>query len=167
MTHHFLAALLALAVASGAAAATPLIDAVKVGNGEAVAELLRRGTDVNGAEPDGTTPLMWAAYGGDAELVAALLEAGADAKATNEYGATAMAEAAIAGDAAIIELLLEAGVDANSANPEGETALLSVARTATLPRRSCCSTPAPTSMRRRPGAGNRLSCGLPRSCSPR
>lgn len=127
--HRFVAALLALAVATGASAATPLIDAVKAGSRDAVAELLRGGADANAAEPDGTTPLMWAAYSGRADLVAALLEAGADARAANGYGATALAEAAIAGDAAIIELLLTAGVDPSSANPEGETALMSVART--------------------------------------
>jgi ankyrin repeat protein len=98
--HRLVAALLAFAVAAGASAATPLLDAVKAGNREAVAELLRGGADVNAAEPDGTTPLMWAAYGGHAELVAALLDAGADPEVVNAYGATAMAEAAIAGDAA-------------------------------------------------------------------
>jgi ankyrin repeat protein len=129
MPHRLIGLLLAFAAAGAAAAATPLIDAVKAGNDTAVAGLLREGSDPNAAEPDGTTPLMWAAYGGDAELVAALLGAGADARAVNQYGASAMAEAAIAGDARIIELLLRAGVDANSANGEGETALMSVART--------------------------------------
>jgi len=132
MRTRFIAAFLTLAVASSALAAPPLLDAVKVGDHDAVAKLLREGADVNAAESDGTTPLMWAAYGGDAELVAALLKAGAQVSAVNDYGATALAEAAAAGDASIIAQLLKAGADANATNREGETALMLVARTGNI-----------------------------------
>jgi uncharacterized protein len=129
MVNRFCVGLLALVSGSSALAASPLIDAVKAGNREAIAALLKQGADVNASEADGTTPLMWAAYGGDAPLVDALLDAGAQVSAVNDYGATAMAEAATAGDAPIVGLLLKAGADANGANAEGETALMSVART--------------------------------------
>jgi ankyrin repeat protein len=121
--------LLALATASGALGATPLVEAVKAGDEQTVKALLAAGSDAAEAEADGTTPLMWAAYVGHAPIARALIEAGADPAAANDYGATAMAEAANGGDAALIELLLGAGVDPNAANPEGETALMSVART--------------------------------------
>lgn len=118
-----------LFAAGAAAAATPLIDAVKAGKSDAALALIQQGANVNDAEPDGSTALMWAAYGGHTPLVKALIEAGADAGAANEYGATALSEAAVRGDTEIIRLLLAGGASATAANPEGETPLMVVART--------------------------------------
>ncbi len=122
-------ALVLLAGEVGAWAGTPLIEAVKASNDQAVSRLLEQGVDVNAAEPDGTTALMWAAYDGDAELAAALIKAGADVAHANDYGATAMSEGATAGDPKLIKVLLDGGAQANAANPEGETALMTIART--------------------------------------
>lgn len=122
-------AIACLLFAAGAAAATPLIDAVKAGKSDVALALLKQGASVNDTESDGSTALMWAAYGGHTALVKALIEAGADAAAANEYGATALSEAAVRGDTEIIRLLLAGGASATAANPEGETPLMVVART--------------------------------------
>ena len=62
-----------------AAGSTPLIDAVKAGNHDAIRTLLTQGTDVNAPEADGTTALHWAVRADDVESVRALLRAGAKA----------------------------------------------------------------------------------------
>jgi ankyrin repeat protein len=126
------ALLWAVALAStleAASGAISLVDAVKLGNREAVRALLATRTDVNQAGPDGTTPLHWAVRANDAETVALLLRAGAKASAANRYGVKPLTLAAINGDAVIIRQLLKAGADPDTATSEGETALLTAART--------------------------------------
>lgn len=121
-----------LLVASNAASADALLDAVRADDKQEVARLIEAGADVNAADPLGTTPLMWAARYGDAALVARLLRAGADADAENTFGVTPMSEAALIGSAPVIRELLAAGVDPDSPSPEGETALMLVVRTGQL-----------------------------------
>lgn len=110
-------------------AASPLIDAVKIGDTQAVGAILASGADVNAAEADGTTALHWAAHRGDVELVRRLIRAGANVNAKNEYGATPMSEAAVVADPALLDALLTAGADVESPNADGQTALMTVART--------------------------------------
>ena len=113
----------------GATSGDDLIQAVKAGDGTAVASLIKQGADVNAPEANGTTPLHWAVYQRDAALVKRLLTAGAKVSVVNQFGSTPMQEAAVTGNAEIIKMLLAAGADVESANADGQTALMVVART--------------------------------------
>jgi hypothetical protein len=66
-----------------AAAGPPLVDAVRRGSLNAVQAEIKRGADVNAAEPDGSTALHWAAYQNEADIAAALVRAGARVDAAN------------------------------------------------------------------------------------
>ncbi len=124
---------LVLATAGGVSAAraadTPLIDAVKAGDIDAVRSLLADGVAVGVAEVDGTTALHWAAHHDHLDIVGVLLDAGATVDATNRYGVTPLALASLNGNTPLISRLLDAGADPNLANPEGETPLMTAART--------------------------------------
>jgi ankyrin repeat protein len=122
------AGLLATA-ASPAAAATPLIEAVKTGNRAAVRSTLQQRGAVDAAEADGTTALHWAVRADDLELTRMLLRAGADAAHANRFGVTPLHLAAVNGSAEAAAALLEAGADPNAVLPEGETILMTAART--------------------------------------
>ena len=133
MRSHYIRAVLLATVfvtnLTGASAVIPLVDAVKLGEREAVRVLLGRHVDVNRAEVDGTTALHWAVRAGDLDMVKLLLRAGAKATQANRYGVTPLALAAINGHAGVIEALLKAGADPDTATLEGETALMTAART--------------------------------------
>ena len=120
---------LALVTGLEASAGITLIDAVKLGNREAVRALLAKRTEVNRPEPDGTTALHWAVRANDTETVTLLLRAGAKVSAANRYGVKPLTLAAINGHSGIIEKLLNAGADPNTATSEGETVLLTASRT--------------------------------------
>lgn len=127
-----LAALLAAIVASsaaGAGSASPLIDAVKAGDHEAVRALLGQPGSVKAVEHDGTTALHWAIRADDLDMARMLLAAGADVKAATREGVTPLMLAAINGSLPAVSLLIEAGADANAVLPEGETVLMTAART--------------------------------------
>jgi hypothetical protein len=121
--------LLAFILPGSAVGPTPLIDAVRSGNAQAVATLLRQRVPVDAAEPDGTTALHWAARLDRADLVQALLRAGAQAGIANRYAVTPLSLAAVNGNAAIVDALLKAGADPNTTGSEGETVLMLAART--------------------------------------
>jgi len=127
MRQPFVVAILAACGAPFAAAAAPLVDAVKRHDASAVNALLDRGADVNAAEADGTTALHWAAEGDDLATVELLLEAGALPTAANRFAVTPLELAANNGNAAIVTKLLEAGADANVRSREGQTPLMSAA----------------------------------------
>ena len=120
---------IALTFHSTWAHADSLVEFAKAGDTAAAIASIKRGADVNAAEPDHTTALHYAAHRGDAKLVEQLLRARAKANAVNDYGSTPLGEAAAIGSAPVIKLLLKAGADANLPNPEGQTALMAVART--------------------------------------
>ena len=128
-------ALLTLVFTTGLLAAdgdTPLIDAVKRGDHNAVRAQLRGKIDVNAPSVDGTTALHWAVQADDVELVTMLLRAGANAKATNRYGLPPITLAATNGSARALEALLAAGVDPNTSTVEGEPVIMTAARTGTV-----------------------------------
>ena len=122
-----------IAAAGVAAADSPIADAARAGDTEAVRSLLQQGADVNGTQIDGTTALHWAVRLDDLETAQLLVSAGADVSAANQSDSTPMQLATINGSAAIIASLLEAGVDPNAAlTPHGDTALMMAARTGAL-----------------------------------
>jgi uncharacterized protein len=108
--------------------ASEVADAMKRGDKQAVAALLKKKADVNALQSDGATALHWAAYLEDAEATAMLIRAGANVNATNNYGVTPLILAATNGNAPIINQLLLAGVDPNVTVRAGETALMLAAR---------------------------------------
>ena len=119
----------AASVGAAAGAETPLVEAVKAGDADAVRALLRQGVDANATAADGTTALHWAAHLDDAEAVDGLLAAGADATAANRYGVQPLSLACTNGSVRIIARLLGAEADPDAALPGGETALMTAART--------------------------------------
>src|SRR6476659_9151120 len=93
-----------------AAPSTPIADAARARDRDAVQKLLRGGADVNAAQGDGMTALHWAALNGDVELSEILLRAGATVAARTRLGGyTALALAAEAGHGAAVAALLKAG----------------------------------------------------------
>ena len=104
-------------------------DTVQAHDTAGLVALLKKGSDVNVPDLDGTTPLMSAVHERDTAMIKALLAAGAEVDATNRYGATALHTAARNGDAQSAALLLDAGANPATALPEGETALMAAART--------------------------------------
>jgi uncharacterized protein len=121
-----------LATTAGAAGTSPLIDAVKRGDTQAVRTLLRSKADANAADPDGTTALHWAVQANNLEIVAALIRAGANVKAANRYGIPPLSLAATNGSAPVIDALLKAGADPRSRTTAGEPVVMTAARTGSV-----------------------------------
>ncbi len=109
------------------AAGSPLIEAVKKQDVQAIRTLLKHKIDINAAEADGFTALHWAAQRNDLALVDLLIGAGANAKAPTRYNITPLYLAAINGNAPMIERLLRAGADPNATSQEGQTMLMTAA----------------------------------------
>jgi ankyrin repeat protein len=118
-----------LALATAAGAATPLLDAVKHGDQQAVRALLQQHPDVNAAAADGSTALHWAVESNDVAIVDQLIKAGAKVNIANRFGISPIMLAASNGNAPVAEALLKAGADANAATADGETVLMTAART--------------------------------------
>jgi ankyrin repeat protein len=113
-----------------AATPTPLIDAVKAGNRDAVRTLLKQpAAALKPVEGVGTTALHWAVRADDVDMVRLLLSAGADASAATREGITPLSLAAVNGSTRVTSVLLEAGANVNAVLPEGETILMTAART--------------------------------------
>src|SRR5678816_401301 len=106
-----------------------LANAVKEGNRDAVAALIRAHADVNAPLSDGSNVLTLAAYHDQPEIVGMLLAAGAKVNTADEYGETPLTLACLNGSAAVAGKLLAAGADANAARWNGETALMIASRT--------------------------------------
>jgi uncharacterized protein len=109
-----------------------LTSAIKQGETRVVTDLIRRKTDVNAPEQNGTTPLQWAIYQEQPDIVRALLRAGADPELPNREGMTPLSLAVLTGNAEVTKLLLDAGADLNRPLANGETALMMAARTGDL-----------------------------------
>ena len=119
-------ALLLVAVAGGgltggaglaaAPGATPVADAARRGDLDALRALLQQGADANAAHGDGMSALHWAAERGDAGMVEALVHAGAAVNAVTRIGHyTPLHVASTGGHGAVIQRLVEAGADVSAA----------------------------------------------------
>ncbi|HUE90160.1 MAG TPA: ankyrin repeat domain-containing protein [Vicinamibacterales bacterium] len=110
------------------AADTPVADAARAGDREAVRTLLQQGGDVDAAHGDGMTPLHWAAMRGDEEIARMLVHAGANLKAVTRLGRyTPLALAAEQGHSGVVAQLVRAGADVNAADSMGTTVLMLMA----------------------------------------
>ena len=105
-----------------------LLTAAMIGHIAAVAVLLDRGADVNGADSSSRTPLLEATFGGHLESVDLLLERGAEVNTKDKDGWTPLMEAASKGRTEIVRLLLARGADPAAASDAGWTALKVIAR---------------------------------------
>ena len=116
---------------SGSAAArdTPLIQAARTQDTQAVRILLRENVDVNATEADGATALLWAAQWNDRETADLLLRAGADVNIANQYGATPLWLACLNGSAQMTAALLSAGANPSLPLASGETPLMTASYT--------------------------------------
>lgn len=124
-------AVLAVAILSPVranAAGDAVARAAKARDGKAVAALVARGANVNGALPDGATALHWAAHWDDGAMADALLRAGARVTVANDYGVKPLSLAVINRSASMVARLLKAGADSSTALPSGETVLMTAAR---------------------------------------
>jgi ankyrin repeat protein len=111
---------------------SPLIEAARIQDVDAVRSMLAEGADVNARQADESTALHWAVHWEHQDTVELLIRAGADVNAANDLATTPLVMASASGNGAIVEALLAAGADANAARASGETALMLAARTGSL-----------------------------------
>lgn len=107
---------------------SPLAEAARRGDREAVKTLLKQRIDVNGLGSDGTPALHWLVRVDDQELVTLLLNAGADINAVNRYGQAPLHIALQEHHTALVQRLLEAGAKVEQPDASGETPLLLATR---------------------------------------
>ena len=95
-----------------AATESPIADAAKRDDLDAVRALLANGADVNAAHGDGMTGLHWAALNGNGAIARLLIDAGAVLEAATRLGAhTPLHVAAKEGQGEMVAILVEAGAD--------------------------------------------------------
>src|SRR5690606_8896048 len=98
---------------------------LRLGEREAVRQVIAAGADVNKANRYGLKPLHVAIEAGDAALVRLLLEAGADPSAPDRASEPPLMLAARVGEPAVIEVLLEHGAEVDAREPHyGQTLLM-------------------------------------------
>ena len=107
----FLSLLLCLSVHARAGAYDDLMKAAKMGDTEAVLNLVARGMDVNTNDTDGSTLLMLAIRNDNLPLVEALMKYRPNLGRRNSVGEVALSLAAFGDDERLVKLLLEAGAE--------------------------------------------------------
>ncbi len=107
---------------------SPLADAARQGDRQAVQTLLNLGLDVNGAGRDGTPALHWAVRVDDQELVRMLIAKGADVNAANRYGQAPIHVAVQNRHPDMVQTLVGAGAHVEKADGSGEPPLFIATR---------------------------------------
>jgi uncharacterized protein len=107
---------------------SPLAEAARRGDHQAVQELLKQGQDVNGWDSGGTPALHWAVHVDDQRLVDLLLDAGADVNGANRYGQAPIHVAVQQRHASMLEKLVAAGANVEQLDASGESPLLTATR---------------------------------------
>ena len=104
---------------------TPLMQAARAGNIDAVNMLLLAGAQVNARESwNGQSAIQWAAAEGHGAVVEALIAGGADIRQRSNAGTTPFMFAVRKGDMRSVKALLAAGVDVNEKRYDLATPLL-------------------------------------------
>jgi ankyrin repeat protein len=106
---------------------SPLAQAVRRNDLQAVTRLLAAGADPNTRNWQGSPVLSVAIYRGYSGLARALLDAGADPNARRKDGTTALMDAVGKEDAGMVTALLARGAEPNAKTGDGDTALLHAA----------------------------------------
>lgn len=91
-----------------------IIAAANNGDTMTVVDLLKRGMDVNTADPSGTTLLMISARLGNLDLLETLLANRASVNRRNQFGDTALLLAVLKGQIEAVQALIDKGADLNS-----------------------------------------------------
>jgi ankyrin repeat protein len=107
---------------------TPLVDAARNDDLQAVRALIAKRANVNEHARDGSTAILWAAYHSNLEMARALIAAGAAVNTPNHYGISPLLQASRSGDAPLVAALLKAGADHAARHPDGETPLMAASR---------------------------------------
>ncbi len=110
---------------SGNGQSTPLIDAARARDGEALDLLLAMGADIHAVDANGGNALSEAVACSNIENVALLLEHGADFNiriTSQQY--TPLMIAAMRNDVEIAEMLIDAGADINAKDAQGSSVLM-------------------------------------------
>ena len=107
---------------------SPLADAAREGEMQAVAALLKQGADVNAWDSGGTSALHWAAHVNDQAMAKLLIESGADVNANNRYGQSPLHVAVRQRHADMVQLLLGADADIEQVDAAAEAPLQLAAR---------------------------------------
>ncbi|MDE2876509.1 MAG: ankyrin repeat domain-containing protein [Gemmatimonadota bacterium] len=107
-----------------AATESPVADAARRDDIDAVRTLIADGADVNAPHGDGMTGLHWAALNGNREIAQLLIDAGAALAAATRLGAhTPLHVAAKVGHGEVVAILAEAGADPAAVTETGATPL--------------------------------------------
>jgi ankyrin len=101
----------------------PLIQALQIGDPNAIQALLSHGADVQEASEADVTPLLEAANLGDADVVKSLLAKSADLNRKAINGYTPLHVAAAHGDTNVLEILLQLDADPNVQDDDTYTPL--------------------------------------------
>ena len=102
---------------------TPLMDAARAGNVEAMKLLLANKANPSAVAGNGTVPLISAAASRNVEAVKLLLEHGANVNAMTKRSQTAIFGAASRGAEDVVNLLLEEGAEVNIQDYQGHSPL--------------------------------------------
>jgi ankyrin repeat protein len=87
------------------------IEAAKAGDAIALAEIIKKGTDLDIIDSNGMTPLMVAADAKRLDILKLLVKANVPLNAQDKWGQTALMIAAGRGDALCVKLLIAAGAN--------------------------------------------------------
>lgn len=102
---------------------TPLLVAATHDQTAIAKMLIKKGADVNKADPEGRTPLLMAAAAGNFEIARLLVNHGANVNAVTE-DSFPLIIAAAKGNLEIVKLLIENGANVNATSKDGCTPLL-------------------------------------------